>query len=98
MVIMLPLSRRSGGPSGLPERFALDLGRVDVDAAADDHVLLAAGDGEEAVGVLAGEVAGVEPAVGVERGGGRLGVVPVPPADVRAAQPELPHLAGGHRV
>jgi hypothetical protein len=41
----------------------LDLARVDVVAAADDHVLLAVDDEEVAVLVDAGHVARVEPAV-----------------------------------
>jgi hypothetical protein len=75
------------------QQFALDLGRVDVDAAGDEHVLLPPGDRVEAVGVAAGRVAGVEPAVGIERRSGRLRVVPVAEADMGAAQPQLADLA-----
>jgi hypothetical protein len=39
----------------------LDLARVDVEAVADDHVLLAVDDEVVAVGVPPGQVAGVEP-------------------------------------
>ena len=45
----------------------LDLGGRDVLAAADDHVLHAVGDREEAVGVDDAHVAAAVPAVGVER-------------------------------
>ena len=51
----------------------LDLARVDVVAAADDQVLLAVDDEEEAVLVDVAEVAGVEPAVGDRLGGGLAG-------------------------
>src|SRR6476646_9011199 len=40
----------------------LDLAREDVEPARDDHVLLAVDDGEEGVGILAGDVTGVQPA------------------------------------
>ena len=53
----------------------LDLGRRDVLAAADDHVLHPVGDREEAVGVEHAHVAGAVPAVGVERVGGQRGSV-----------------------
>ena len=56
---------------------ALDLGRVGVGAADDEHVALAAGDREVAVGVEHAEVAGVEPAVGVDHRRRRLGVLVV---------------------
>ena len=46
----------------LPEH-VFHVGGEDVDAGGDDQVLLAVDDLEEAVGVAAGEVAGVEPAV-----------------------------------
>ena len=41
----------------------LDFARVDVVAAADDHLLEPVDDLDVAVGVLAAEVAGVQPAV-----------------------------------
>ena len=57
---------------------ALDLGGIDVEAANDEHVLLAADDAQPAgVGELA-EVAGVQPAVGVDRVGSRQWIVEVP--------------------
>src|SRR5262245_39473007 len=45
----------------------LDLGDGDVLAAADDDVLCAADDADVAVAVHARQVAGIEPAVGVDR-------------------------------
>ena len=44
----------------------LDLARVHVEAAADDHVVEAVDDGDEAVGVAHRNVAGVHPAFRVE--------------------------------
>ena len=52
----------------------LDLDGADVLAAADDDVLQAVGDAQAAVVVEHADVAGAEPAVGVERGGGRARV------------------------
>ena len=52
------VAHRRVGPDHL-----LDFARVDVEAAADDHVLLAVGDVEVAVGVEVADVAGVQPAV-----------------------------------
>ena len=50
----------------------LDLARVDVEAAADDHLLLAVDDEEIAVVVDPGQIAGVKPPVGIDRLCGRL--------------------------
>ena len=69
----------------------LDGGDRDVLAAPDDDVLEAAGDGDPAVVVDRGPVAGVEPAVG-EGGLGGLGVV-VADAQLGAADQELVVLA-----
>ena len=55
----------------------LDLGGVRVEPADDEHVLDAPDDAQVAVGVERAEVARVQPAVGVDRGRGRLGVVEV---------------------
>jgi hypothetical protein len=51
----------------------LDLGRVGVEPADDEHVLLAVGDPEVAALVEHPDVAGVQPALGVDRLGGLLG-------------------------
>ncbi len=66
----------------------LDLGRVDVLAAGDDHVLRPADDPVVALLVACCDVAGQEPAVR-EGGGGCLVVLPVTGEDVRAADDEL---------
>ena len=68
---------------GVGDEAVLDLDAVDVLAAADDHVLLAVGDEEVAVGVDLADVAGVEPAV-ADRLGGRLGLAPVAGHERRA--------------
>ena len=75
----------------------LDLGAVDVLAAADDHVLLAVDDVVEAGLVAIAEVAGAEPAAAERRLGG-LGIVPVAGDDVRPADPDLADLALGDVV
>jgi hypothetical protein len=67
----------------------LDLARVDVLPAADHHVLDAADDVAVAVVAHHGQVAGVHPAVGVDRLGGALGVVPVAQHHRVAAGAEL---------
>src|SRR5688500_20257912 len=51
------------GDGGMRVEDLLHLARVDVEAAADDEVLLALDDVEEVVGVEAADVAGVQPAV-----------------------------------
>ena len=80
---------------GMVVQHALDLGRVHVLAAGDHHVLHAVGDEQEAVVVEVADVAGVEPALGVDGGAGGLGLVPVALHDVRAAGA---HLALGARL
>ena len=51
---------------GMAEDRVLDLGRVDVEPADDEHVLLAVGDLQVAALVHHADVAGVQPAVGVD--------------------------------
>src|SRR5262249_59658749 len=73
----------------------LELRRVDVLAARDQHVLLPVVDVEVALGVPMADVAGAEPsALGEGRRGGR-GIAPVAGAEVRPAKPDLAPLAGG---
>src|SRR5690606_31999788 len=69
-----------------------DLARVHVEAAAQDHVLLAVDDPVAAVGVAVADVAAVEPAVAQRLGGG---VRPLPVAlhHVVAADHDLAALA-----
>jgi len=81
------------GHTGVCRESRFDLRGVDVDAAADDHVLLASRDVVEAVGVLPGEIPGVKPPIRVERLRRGLGIVPVAAAHVRALQPELANVA-----
>src|SRR4029077_11820361 len=66
-----------------------DLARIDVLAAADDHVLDPADDVDVTVRVHRGQVAGVHPAGGIDGLARRLFVVPVPPHDHVAAAAEL---------
>src|SRR6478735_1420484 len=80
----------------------LDLARVDVLAAADDHVLDAAGDLDVAVIVHDADVAGVHPAV-LDGLGRLVGLLPVAEHHGVALGHELPGLAArqglaGHRV
>ena len=59
------------------EQELLDLARVNVLAAADDHVLDPPGDAVIAVGLPQGQVARVQPTVGVDRRGRGFGIVVV---------------------
>ena len=73
----------------------LNLLGVDVLAAADNHILDAAGDFEVALGRAAGQIAGVEPAVLIDGGGCGLGHFVVALHDVVALGAELAvHLVG----
>ena len=74
----------------------LDLGRVDVEAAAHVHVLQPVGDGDVAGAVHDPDVTGVQPAVDVDGLVGGLGVVEVAPHDVVAAHHDLAGLAPRH--
>ena len=73
----------------------LDLGRVDVLAAGNDHFLAAAIDIEIAFPVEVSHVAGVEPAVDQHRGGG-LRCLPVADHDVVALDQYFPGHAARH--
>jgi hypothetical protein len=72
----------------------LHLDRVDVLAAADDHVLDPVGEEEVAVLVDVAAVAGAQPAVLGQRRRGLRRAVVVPAHDVRRAQPHFADLAG----
>src|SRR5712691_6985484 len=76
------------GHGGMCVDDLLDLTRVDVEAASDDHLLLAIDDEEEAVLVDIAQVAGVEPAAfeGFDVG---LGLVPVTLHDIVATNHDL---------
>src|SRR5690606_23095704 len=85
---------RAFAHSGEGEDAALDLRRVDVEPAADDHVLLAVDDVDEAVLVLEAHVAGelVATVAGRRR---RLGVLVVAGHDAGAVDRDLAGLAAG---
>ena len=56
---------------------AFDLGRIRIEAAHDEHVLLAADDAQAARVVEVPQISGVQPAVGIDRLGGSGGIVEV---------------------
>ena len=72
--------------SSLPMQQVLDLGRVRVEAADDEHVLLAVGDPDVAALVHHADVAGVQPPVGVDRRRRLLGLLEVAAHHVVAAR------------
>jgi len=90
---------RGLGNGRVPGQRLLDLGRVHVDPAADVHVLEPVGDRQVAAFVEAADVAGVQPAVGVDRLGRRGRVVQVAEHHVRPAEQDLVGIAarGGDR-
>jgi hypothetical protein len=76
----------------------LDLVRVHVEAAHQDHVLLAVDDLEVAALVDHADVAGAEEAVGGHHLGGLVGALPVAGHHLRAADGDLARRAQGHLV
>src|SRR5207249_11639321 len=83
------------GDVGVRVEKLLHFARVDVLAAADDHVLDPADDVDVALLVHGGEVAGVHPARRVDRLARRLLVVPVAAHDDVAAAAQLAGRAPG---
>ena len=81
------------GDVRMRDQHALDLGRIDVLAAGNDHVLLAVVDEEMPVGVARADVAGMIPAV-AQRLGGRRRVAPVFEEHVRPAHHDFARDAG----
>src|ERR1700758_2303073 len=81
---------RGVGHSLHPGQYLLDLGGVDVESAADVHVLEPVGDAQVAGVVHGADVAGVQPAVGVDGGGGGVGGIEVAQHDIRPAQQHFP--------
>src|SRR5439155_27207205 len=71
-----PTEDRGFGDGGVGEQQLLDLDGIELGPLVVDHVVGAALEVEEAVGVDGGEVAGIEPAV-AEGAGGRRGVVEI---------------------
>ena len=74
---------------GMAQQRFLDLARVDVRPAADDQVLAAVLERQEAAGVERADVAGMQPPAG-ERLRGRVRIAPVAAHHRRAAHPNLP--------
>ena len=74
----------------------LDLGRVAVEPAHDEHVLDAVGDAQVAALVHHADVAGVQPAVGVDRFGGGGWIIEVAFHHVVAAHHDFAGLAAWH--
>src|SRR5207248_2114521 len=88
---------RKGGAARyrrVAHRQILDLRRMDVVAAADDQILLAADDLEIAVRIEPAEIARHEPSRAVERVLGRLLVVEIAEGQTGAAAADLADLAG----
>ena len=83
--------------SGLPTGdHVLDVARVDVEAARDDHVLGAVDDAQEAVGIAHGNVAGMQPAA-LEGFGGQLGIA-VAVHHQRPLHDDFARLSIGYRI
>src|SRR5262249_52189151 len=77
---------------GMLEQRLLDIARIHVHAAADDHVLLAVDDAEVAVSVLAGDVARIQPAIAQDLRG-LIRPIPVALHHLRPAHRQFTHLA-----
>ncbi|MNZ73127.1 hypothetical protein D3C78_915290 [compost metagenome] len=75
----------------------LDLGGIDVLAAADDHVLQPVADVDEAILVHVAAVTGMHPAI-AQRLGGCFRLLPVAEHDVRPLHHDLAHGAARHLV
>ena len=84
---------RGLGHGGMGGEHLLDLGGEHVEPRHDDQVLGPIDEVEVAVVVGGGHVAGVQPTVGVEHLGGRLGVAVVAGEHVVAANPDLADVA-----
>src|SRR5262245_27963778 len=82
---------------GMREQRVLDLDRADPLSADLEHVVAAAAVPVETVGILAVAVARAHP-FALDRRFRLLVLVPVRGAQRIAAHPEIPHLAGGHRL
>src|SRR5690606_16899389 len=84
---------RDLGDAVAAQQDGLDLARVDVRRPGDDEVLLAVDDGDEALLVADGDVAGGQVAVRPDRRGGGLRVVQVADHVVRGVAEQLARLA-----
>ncbi|MCY1451869.1 hypothetical protein D9M71_687580 [compost metagenome] len=83
------------GDGRVRQQCGFDLCRVAVEAADDEHVLEAVGNGQVALRVQAPDVTRVQPALGVDGLGGGSWVLEIPLHDVEAAQADFPGLALG---
>ena len=79
---------------GVGEQELLDLPRVNILPPANDHVLGPAGDPDQTLFVLGGQVAAVEPALRVDGLGRRLGHPEIAGHDIGTPAAELPLLSG----
>ncbi|MNN03383.1 hypothetical protein D3C81_1160710 [compost metagenome] len=70
-----------------------DLVRVHVETRDDDHVFLAIDDAHKTVRIDHRDIAGLEPALGIQHFVGRLGFLPVALHDLRALDAQLSPLA-----
>ena len=89
-----PSDDRRLGDGRVRDEHRLELGRRHLVALVLDELLDAVDEHDVAVLVGAADVAGVQPAVVVDGGGGRLGVVEVAAHDLRPAHAHLALLAG----
>ncbi len=100
--VLAKVTVRDTERGGLPDRgMALEdiinqSGR-DVESTLDDELLGPPDDEVIAVLVHAGQVAGAQPAVGPEHGGGRLGVLEIARHDARTLEEDFARLSNGHR-
>ena len=76
-----------------PHQRAFDFGRIDLEAATINHVLLAVGDPHVTIGIDGADVAGFPVAAG-ERIRVRLRIAPIAGDDHRTADPQLPFARG----
>ena len=90
------LAHGGEGDGGMGGQDPLDLGRVDVVAAGQDHVLLAVDDEDAAVFVHRAEVARVQPAVGLKRFAGFFFVAVISDHHDRSPHHWLVDLAARH--
>ena len=82
-------NHRSLRHTRLFEQQLFDLARIDIEAAADDQIALAAEEREVAVGGNGGEIAGAKKSVARERGRSCIGTPPIPAEDIRSAYEQL---------